>query len=228
MTNALSSAIFCVRNVDKTKHGEVGRSAVAVGQAKKVVDSVMKIDGKIGKGTTKAIENVINFSNKSKTLQFSGKIIKFASDNINPLICVSSGIKVAMAEDKETTFINEAGALSGMFLAEKHAKKGLNKLFESKTVTELCEKGVKAADAKGYKAISSAIKSSPTVLKGLFFVFASIGGYTIGSKIAKKITHTNENENIFAKTNTEIKSEKNIPEVKKNETVQEPALEVQA
>ncbi|HNW26477.1 MAG TPA: hypothetical protein PKI94_06780 [Candidatus Gastranaerophilaceae bacterium] len=229
MTNAVASAIFCARNVDKTKHGEVGRSAVAVGQAKKVIDSIIQLDKKLGKGPAKAVENILNFSNKSKALQAIGKITKFASDNINPLICVSSGIKVLTSDDKKTTLINETGALSGMFISEKVAKKLLDNMVESKTVKELCEKGIKSADAKGYRTLSKLIKSSPTILKGILFVFASIGGYSIGSKIAKKISSKEKkpakNENIFAKAPlAEQKVQNKAPE-KIEKTVQKEEVE---
>lgn len=213
MTNALSSAIFCVRNVDKTKHGEIGRSAVAVGQGKKVIDSIMKLDNQLGKGATKAVETVINFSGKSKALRTIGKGVKFASEHVNPLICLSSGIKVAMSDDKKTTLIKETGALSGMFLAEKCTKKVLGGILDSKTLTQFCEKGMKAAEAKGYKAIGKLIKASPAIVKGGLFVAASISGYNLGLKLAQKISakqKTNENENIFAKasqTANEIQKE---------------------
>ncbi len=216
MTNAFASAIFCARNVDKTKHGEIGRSAVALGQAKRVVDSIMKIDGKIGRGATKAVETVINFSNKSKALQAVGQGINYASNHINPLICVSSGIKVAISDDKKKTLINETGAISGMLLTEKLAKKVLGEIFDSKTVTQFCENGMKAAQTKGYKNIGKLIKASPAIVKGGLFVLASISGYGMGLKLAKKISSkqkTEKDENIFAKApQSEQKVQNKAPE----------------
>lgn len=45
MFSAVASGIFAYRNADKTQNGEIGRSAVALGQTAGLVQEVAKYDG---------------------------------------------------------------------------------------------------------------------------------------------------------------------------------------
>jgi hypothetical protein len=94
MYSAIASTIFAVRNVDKARHGDIGRSAVAATQGAGVISNVLKLD----------------------------KIANVASKSVNPLIVVSGAIKVARSDDKITSIFTETGAIATMFAGEAIVK----------------------------------------------------------------------------------------------------------
>jgi len=119
MGNVLASAIFCIRNEDKVKNGDIGRLPVAIGQGRNVVNSIMSFDNAIGKTAKTAVDALEIASKDEALLKYAGKAVNFVGDHINPLICVSSGIKVLTSDDKASAFVTQASALSGMFAVEK-------------------------------------------------------------------------------------------------------------
>lgn len=158
---------------------------------------------------TSASESINAISNAAKRLSESSKCFKlfskllhFASDNVNPLICGASAIKVIGSDDKVDTACREILGLSTMFGFEYAAKrilgmpyKALNLNGSSEMIARealyhkspFIEKQVKAFEdycktTKLFKKISLA--PIPGALKGIFFVLASITGYKIGGKIA--------------------------------------------
>ena len=161
MFSAISSAIFAYRNVGKTKNGEIGRAPVAAAQAVSVVNEVARYNATLAKGADAAISVFNKVAGKSKVAECVVKATKWGVNNVNPLICVSSGIKIATSEDKTSTAIKEVGALTAMFAGESIAKKALPELVKKLPV------GNKAG----------------AVIKGLAFVGASIASYAIGEKI---------------------------------------------
>lgn len=160
MFSAISSAIFAYRNVGKTQNGEIGRAPVAAAQAIGVVDEVARYNATLAKGTDAAVSVFTNMAKKSKIMNGVVKATKWGVNNVNPLICVSSGIKVAMSDDKTSTAIKEVSALSTMFAGEAIAKRAL-------------KSGV-AKLPVGNKV--------GAVIKGLGFVAASIASYAVGDK----------------------------------------------
>lgn len=134
------------------------------------------------------------------------KILNFTADNINPLICVTSGLKVINSDDKADTLLREGLSLGLMFGAEKAAKEVIgmpyykknkvtgkhervprealyhkNPFFEKQVATfkEVCE------TKKLFNKVS--LKPLPPIAKGLVFVGASIGGYNLGDKLGDLI-----------------------------------------
>src|SRR5664279_537178 len=96
---AVRSFIFGVRNFDKAENqGKVGRIAPAIGQANKtvryVVDNVRALDKGLEKGAKAAANIWAKAAEGEKLLQYAGEAVDFASRNVNPLICISSGIDV--------------------------------------------------------------------------------------------------------------------------------------
>lgn len=165
MSNAVSSLIFACRNVNKTENGEIGRAPVAAAQSINVLNQVSKYNKVIAKGTDAAVSVFEDLAKKSKPVDYAVKGVKWATKNVNPLICVSGGIKVAMSDDKSSAAIKEIAALSTMFAGETAAKKLLPKIVEKLPV--------------GHKVGG--------VIKGLLFVGASIASYSAGEKLGANL-----------------------------------------
>src|SRR5574344_1235542 len=108
MSNIVSTIIFCGRNFDKTDNGDIGRAPVAVGQFRNVVNGVTAYDNAIGKTAKTAVNAFDKVAKADKLVDYAGKGVRFLSKNINPLICVSSGIQILNSDDKERTAMVQA------------------------------------------------------------------------------------------------------------------------
>lgn len=199
MFSPVASAIFTLRNIDKTENGEIGRAPVFIGQAAGVISEVSKYDNALAVGTKNALSVFNELSKENKALNCAGKFAKFASKNVNPLIVVSGVIKALSAEDKQSAAITELSALSAMFLGEGFVKNNYNKILSTNAVKS-------AMSSKYVKVITDFLKKNKlngatgAVLKGLLFVLASIASYEAGhlsgDKLAKYVKdNLNENEN---------------------------------
>jgi hypothetical protein len=188
--SAVASGIFAVRNVDKTKNGDVGRSAVALGQTAGLVQEVAKYDNLFAKGARSALSVFSDLAKENKAFEYAGKATKFAVNNVNPLICASGVLKTAMSDDKVRTGITETAALSTMFLAESMVKKNYNSAINSKTAKNIAEK---ASNNKIIKPTLEFLEKHKlkgkigTVLKGLIFVGASMSAYSVGQKAGEHV-----------------------------------------
>ena len=153
---------FAIRNVDKTTSGDLGRLPVAVGQTVNAIKAGAEYNSFLKKGVN-AVKKVAESDSVFKGVS---KGVKFVSNNINPLIVVSSGYNVLTAkkEERKKTIFSEAGCIAGMFLGEGWMKKNLNPIIEKLPVSN---------------------KWKP-VIKGLIFIGGSIGSSTIGQKLAEK------------------------------------------
>lgn len=182
MSNVIASAIFCARNTKKAENGDWGRVPVAVGQARNIVDSVLSYDNAIGRGTQHFVNGLNTAAESEKVLRGLGKTVNFFAKNINPLICVTSGVKVMTAEDKHSTLIQETAALSAMFAGEAWMKDNLSKVAEIKGIDKIAEKVM---------AFSKTFKGGgviPAAIKGTAFVIGSCTAYNMGSKFGHLLT----------------------------------------
>ena len=183
---AVSSLIFACRNVDKTKGGEIGRAPVAAAQGIKVANEVVRYNKALSTGADAAISAFDTIAKHSKVVDYGLKGVRWAVNNVNPLICVSSGIKTLTAEDKISTAIKEVGALSTMFAGEAIAKKLLNnKELHKNIATKLTEYAPKLM-TKAKPLFSGKIGN---IIKGLTFVGASIASYTVGEKLGNNLAN---------------------------------------
>ena len=182
--NAVSSFIFACRNVDKTKGGEIGRAPVAAAQGIKVANEVVRYNKALSSGADAAISAFDKLAKKSRVVDYGMKGVKWAVNNVNPLICISSGIKVAASEDKLSTTIKEVGALSTMFAGEAIAKQILNNKDLHKTILDKATEKAPKLMAKIAPKLSGRIGN---IIKGLTFVGASIASYTVGEKIGNAL-----------------------------------------
>ncbi len=190
MANLWTSLIFSSRNVKKTENGEIGRAPVAAGQAANAFKAVAKYDNAVGRGAQTATSIFTKMSKDSKVLKYAGKVVDFASKNINPLICVSSGIKVATSDNKLETGILEAGALAGMFLGEGVMKRYQDKIFNETNVTKVINKAHnnKTIGKFAQKVLKTKYAGKyAELVKGIAFVAVSISSYSAGKKLADNL-----------------------------------------
>ena len=189
--------IYGMMNMDLAA-GQTLKAVKATGDMVKVSDPAA---GETFKGAEQAIKNM---TKSGKFLNGVGKVVKFTADNINPIICATSGVKVLYSDDKADALARESLALTTMFAAESAAKKfigmPLTKKVDGKKVTVardgLYAKNIflkeQALALKDYCATKKllnriSLKALPGMLKGLAFVFASIAGYQAGVAIGDSL-----------------------------------------
>jgi len=193
MSNVIASTLFCIRNTDKVENGDVGRVPVAIGQARNVVNSVMSFDNAIGKTAQTAVD-AFNLASKNEALlKYAGKAINSVGENINPLICVSSGFKVLNSDEPASAFVQQSSALAGMFTVEHLMKKHLEN-----GITKSIEKISALKDKKGFEKIFKTAADFiekhklqgklPKALYGALFVVGSCTAYTMGEKFGNLLT----------------------------------------
>lgn len=191
MFSAVASGIFAYRNADKAKNGDIGRGAVTLGQTAGLVQEVAKYDGLAANAARSTLSVFSDLAKQNKAFEYAGKVTKFAIDNVNPLICASSVIKTAMAEDKVGTGITEAAALAAMFAGEGTIKAYYDKVADSPEMKSFIKK---LSDKKYIKPVFEYIEKHKlngkigAVIKGLIFVGGSMGSYAIGQKFGENIS----------------------------------------
>ena len=215
MFSAVASGIFTYRNIDKTQNGDVGRGAVAYGQAAGLVQEIAKYDGAIANGAKSALSAFSNLAKNNKAFEYAGKVTKFAINNVNPLICVSAGIKTAKSNEKVKTGITETAALATMFAGEGLIKLKYDKVINSKAFQNVL---TKAKDTKVFKPVFDYLTKhklngkAANVLKGLIFVGGSMGSYAIGHKLGSDIADRVK-ANLNIKTPSENKQNQSLEEI---------------
>lgn len=183
------SGIFCYRNIKKVEDGEPQRGTVAFAQGAKIVQALADYNETTAKTAGNAMSVFNEYAKKYKPVEYAGKAVKWATKNVNPLICASSVVKTAMSDDKVGTGITEAGALAGMFAGEGLMKLHMDKFINAENVT----KAANMADNVNWlkplaKFMNKAGNNSKiaAVIKGIVFVCGSIGSYSVGQSIADK------------------------------------------
>ncbi len=201
MSNVVSTTIFCMKNTNKADNGDVGRGVVATAQVNNIFKAVSAYDNKVGKTTKAAVDAFEQISKENKAVAYAGKGLNFLSRNINPLICVSSGIQVLTSDDKERAGIIQGTALGTMFIGEGTMKNQFPKLKEYKGVDKLIKNIQKFAKKWHCE------KGLPAVIKGLTFVTGSTLSYAVGEKLGKMTVKSIRNENVFEKDSADYKEE---------------------
>ncbi len=158
-----STLLFFIRNGKRAQDGEGGRGFVAIGQGAKVFKQISEYDNIFSRGAKSAVNAFKAVAENDKVFNGIAKGVKFASENVNPLIVVSSGINVLTSEDKQSTVIAEAGNLAAMFAIEGWMKKNLDNLLKDLPISK-----------KWYP-----------IVRGIAFVIGSIGASTAGYKLGK-------------------------------------------
>ncbi len=183
------SGIFCWRNIQKVENGEKARGTVAFAQGAKIAEAVSKYDGTVGKRTADAINFYNKCAEKSKILDYTGKAVKWATKNVNPLICASSVVKVGLSDDKPNAIVTETGALAGMFAGEGLMKAEMGKLINPENITKVAQKMENTKPLKSvakYLLKAGNASNASAVIKGIAFVCGSIASYSVGQKLGEK------------------------------------------
>lgn len=190
MVNSIATMWFLARNGEQAQDGHIGKYAVFVGQAKKIFDEISTLDNQIGKSFTKTADILKGYSESNRIVGGAGKILKFASQNVNPLIIASAALDTAMAEDKVTTGVTSAAGVGAMFGAEKLMKQFLTKEGEAKLAEKITDFVKKCHPEKAGKIG----RIGAYVAYGLSFAGASIIGYTGGKKFGKLLLGDNSDK----------------------------------
>lgn len=174
MFSLLSTALFMGRNGYRAQNGEDGRFLVAGAQGVKFLRETAKYNNAIGASASSFLGSVSNIAKSDKAFNALSKTVKFASDNVNPLIACLSAFNVITAQDKQTALISESGNIGGMLLAEGWMAKNLDKYLSQLPIS----------------------KKWMPVVRGIAFVMGSITASTLGqkmtSRLAKVIKASNE------------------------------------
>lgn len=102
---------------------------------------------------------------------------KFAGKIVNPLLVASCAYNVIKSDDKVKTAATSGAGLVGMFFCENQMKNGKVGKWVHQGADWLMKKCTKNAKAQSIGA---------SILTGLAFVTASIGGYELASKGGEK------------------------------------------
>jgi len=228
--NLIKGTVFTCTNTDKAFNSTAGdnvvRALIACGQVTNAANSVFDIvgmyDNAIGNGIKEAGSALRMAKTNSTFLNTVGNVSNFAANNINPILCVASGVRVLNAKDKGSALIEEVGAMSAMFAGEAFAKRFLGLAVNPKT-------GVAFAGYQNIKCLAKlgqkfntfcnttklfgkiSLAPVPSIVKGVLFCAVSILAFSAGKKIASKIadktTRKNYEEKQLAEANT-----KKLPE----------------
>ena len=207
-SNAVFSARRATKGVDNLSDNPVYgvmNMDIAAGQTLKGTKAAMAL-ASAGEGARSAMENIKAVSKTNKFLTGAGKVINYTADHINPIICLTSGIKVLCADDIVDEAARETLALSTMFGAEAAAKRFIGMPFTKKIngVTKTFEReGLykKLLSEKQNQALQDLIKTKHSMkyisgaAKGLMFVSASIAGYKLGNFIADSVLGKRKSSN---------------------------------
>lgn len=188
MFSPVASTIFAYRNAEKTKNGDVGRSVVTVGQCTGVIQEISKYDNIFSASARSALKALESFASENKLAGYAGKALKFTADNVNPLICASGALKVAMSDDKVHAGITETAALSGMFLGEALMKMHFNDVFSESAFKNAAQKVQKKSALKWIAETvlnSKHTGKAASILKGILFVCGSMGSYAAAQEVGK-------------------------------------------
>ncbi len=167
MYSGVASGIFAIRNCDKTTSGDIGRLPVTIGQGAAVIKAASQYNNPISRHAKVVLDTFDDIAKTDKVFKGLSKVVKFAADNVNPLIVASSGVKVAMAdkEDRKKTLIAEGGSLAGMFIGEGWMKNHLDGILSKLPIS----------------------KKWLPVVRGITFVIGSISASSLGNEIGKVV-----------------------------------------
>ena len=183
ITSAVQATIFGSRRVNRVADSkDYVSSAVAAGQFKNVKDSIITLDHSIGRGTQSAVNAVQKICKNKPLLEYVGKGVNIASNNVNSLICLSAGVKVFNSDDKVSAAIEQGSALTAMFAAESLMKDHLGSVAKIKGVDGIAKKVL------SFSKSTPGCKPVPAIIKGLAFVSGSIFASMAGEKLGKTIT----------------------------------------
>ncbi len=211
-----SNAIFSLRRMDRgiealaetPIYGAMNLD-IAAGQTFKGCHAATQIasatSSEIAKTAQTASQTIKTVSDSSKLLRGISKVVDFTANNINPIICLTSGVKVLSSDNKVDTAADEIVKLAPMFAGEGAYKvlagmpkyvrengKLVSKSVDSvlyrdvKFVRNIADKFVKFCNEK-VLFNKLPLTFLPGALKGIGMAVTSIACYKLGAWISKKI-----------------------------------------
>ncbi len=191
MPNGISCAYFAALNHENgLKHDNIFREGVAVAQTARTIDAITA-------SQTVACSPMLNGVLSPIKPVFS-KLAALSRKIIYPLFIMSTALTTLKSKDKVKTGISQSTGLICMSLMENMEVKGIKKL------EKLISKKVNLSNKY--------LRYGWYILKGLCFITASMGGYTMGNKvagkavdIARKLFKKQDNkENLEQTSNTDL------------------------
>ena len=116
-SNAIFSARRATKGVDNLSDNPVYgvmNMDIAAAQTLKGTKAAMNL-ASAGEGAGSAMENIKALSKTNKFLNGAGKIINYTADHINPIICLTSGIKLTVLQK----LLKEKVSIKNCFLKSK-------------------------------------------------------------------------------------------------------------
>ena len=112
MYSAIGTALFGIRNLNKNDPKDIVRKSVAgelqlLNASKAAVGAIMKYDNAIGNSAKSAVNVFQEATKHNKIFNGAAKAVNWGCNNINPILCVSGGVKVLMSDDKLSAGITE-------------------------------------------------------------------------------------------------------------------------
>jgi len=190
---AIQSCIFGCRSLERFKEGNDIRGVIGATQLYNSVNATgvgsklmgqQNIIGSCARGVNASFQTL---KATNKAVNALSKSVDWASRNVNPLIIGAGAYKVYKSENKPKALVEEAAALSTMFLFEGAMKKHLSDIPKIKCIAKYADKVLDYCNnTKLLGKIS--LKGIPSIVRALVFVGGSILGYTLGQKMGKKVT----------------------------------------
>ncbi len=213
----VQTGIFFLRNGGKVATGkDTGRFGAATAQLGSLADKVSEttsVFGEAAKSATNVLDSGIlalaekagkteaveAFAKKSaETLGTNSIFGAVAQKAVNPLLIGAAGIRILKDDDQYAALIEEGSAMGLMFGAEKAMRSAKSSFFKLTECTDSALKetiehsdGIKkiaASAAEKFKGLTKGQQSAARVGIGLLFVAGSIGAYSIGQFIGKKLS----------------------------------------
>ncbi len=192
MYSAVATALFAARNINKDAAAEPGRVYVAGPiQAMNAVGAALKLDNSVSKSATSATNVFQKIAKYNALTKGAEKVLTIASNNVNPILCVSGVAKVALSDDPIYQAPIEAGSLLAMFGSEKLMKDHVENMLKSDKAKNLVKE---ASEIKILKPLFAYIEKNKaggkvaSIAKGVIFFTGSILGYGAGHYVSKELT----------------------------------------
>lgn len=200
LADPIRMMVFSVMNTDKANNSlrvdQRERAVVAGLQFKNAASGVLEFahgkTGTVADGLNKFSGSIKSARSTSKIFDGICKGVNVLAKMVNPILCIASGVRIYKSEDKKSTFLKEAGAMSAMFGAEWAYKQlfGLGGATAKYQNIKIAKTVVDAG--KKFCANNKLLGKLPqgklgTLIKALGFIVASCGAFELGSRAGKAV-----------------------------------------
>lgn len=196
LTSAVSSILFCGRNVEKKVKEDRLKEPVIICQTWNAANYLAKIgdiDSKVVKGTKGAVDAFRLAGESNKFIKSTCKVLDFGGGYVNGVIGGCAFLEAASKKNKDeqlSTGLKSAASIGLMLLAEKkilkpHLKNFMEYVSKIKSVDKVVEKVMKSASKYKYGDKLSDVTESILFVTGS--ALASTAGEKFGSMVARQV-----------------------------------------